>query len=75
MKSKAMCDQGQDGIGRGRSSPAGGELLDLDWAQTGQEATKLRTSRTKASHQNPAWRRDSSREPQDERTWGQTVYL
>ncbi len=54
-KSNAMWDHGRDGMGRGLRRPAGGVLLDLVWAQTWQEATKRRTSRSLVGHQN-RWR-------------------
>ncbi len=54
-KSRAMCDYGREGMGSGLRKPAGGELLDLVWAQTGHEATKRRMSRSLVGHQN-LWR-------------------
>ncbi len=50
-----MCDHGREGMGSGLRKPAGGELLDLVWAQTGHEATKRRMSRSLVGHQN-LWR-------------------
>ncbi len=38
-------------MGRGLRRPAGGELLDLVWAQTLHEATKRRMSRSLVGHQ------------------------
>ncbi len=55
IKSRATWDQGRDGMGRGLSRPAGGELLDFVWAQTVHEAIKRRASRSRVGHQN-RWR-------------------
>lgn len=39
MKSKAICDQGQDGMGCGQRNLWGGELLGLDCAHTRKDKT------------------------------------
>ncbi len=51
-KSKAICDQGQEGMGRGRSRPTEGWLETLFWAQTEQDNTNCLTSWPMEGHQN-----------------------
>ena len=50
-KSRAMCDYGRPGMGRGRSSPAGGRCDALLRVHTSQAATNSQTSSSKVGHQ------------------------
>ena len=51
-KSKAMCDQGRLGMGRGRRSPERGRVEVLFRAQTVQAEINERTSASMVGHQN-----------------------
>lgn len=55
IKSSPIWDHGCKGTGKGRTRLAGGELPDLVWAQTAQEAIKRRASRSNVGHQK-RWR-------------------
>lgn len=50
-KSKAMCDHGQPGTGKGQSRPAVGCWEAFLWAHTVQEDTKVRVSVSMVDHQ------------------------
>lgn len=51
-KSTAMCEQGRPGTGKGHRSPAGGCVVVLLWAQTGQAEMYSRASLARDGHQN-----------------------
>ena len=52
-KSRAMCDQGQLGMGRGHSRPERGRVEVLFRAQIAHTAIKERMSASIVDHQNP----------------------
>ena len=52
MKSRAMCDQGRLGMGRGRSRPDVGLMEVLFRAQTEQAEMNSRASLTMVGHHN-----------------------
>lgn len=50
-KSRATCDQGQQGVGRGSNSPAGGRFPLLDLADVTQAETNSLISEVMVGHQ------------------------